>query len=172
MATKASVSATTNKAYYDPDEPMEISAVVRDKQGEAADCAKVVATVQGPDGQSEQVTLSAVAGPSGHYGGTVEPRTAGGGMERGRGPVRRTKLEIRQNRSGEIGLLNLEFEKLDLDEKMLERIAADTGGRYVPLSTADHLVDQLDHTPAQTDRAHRAAALLAARLLGCCSWRC
>jgi hypothetical protein len=44
----------------------------------------------------------------------------------------------------EVGRPNLEFEKLDLDEKMLERIAAGSGGRYVPLATADQLIDQLD----------------------------
>ncbi len=46
----------------------------------------------------------------------------------------------------EVGRPNLEFEKLDLDEKMLAKIAADTGGRYVHITTADHLIDQLDRT--------------------------
>jgi hypothetical protein len=44
----------------------------------------------------------------------------------------------------EVGRLNLEFEKLDLDEKTLQAIAKTTGGRYVPLATADHLIDQLN----------------------------
>jgi hypothetical protein len=46
----------------------------------------------------------------------------------------------------EVGRLNLEFERLDLDEKMLADIAAATGGRYVPLSAADHLIEQLDRS--------------------------
>ena len=50
----------------------------------------------------------------------------------------------------EVGRPNLEFEKLDLDEKTLERIAADTGGRYVPLATADQLIDQLDRHQRKT----------------------
>ena len=37
----------------------------------------------------------------------------------------------------DVGRPNLEFEKLDLDEKMLGRIAADTDGRYMHISTAD-----------------------------------
>ena len=67
----------------------------------------------------------------------------------------------------EVGRPNLEFEKLDLDEKMLGRIAADTGGRYVHITTADHLVDQLDRTPAEQAGLPRAAAVLAA---GCSGW--
>ena len=110
-------------------------------------------------------TLSAVAGPGGHYGGTIEPQSAGGyevvvEARLGELSLKADKIAV------EVGRPNLEFEKLDLDEKMLERIAADTGGRYVPLATADHLIDQLDRTPAQEDRSRRAAALLAARFLG------
>jgi hypothetical protein len=44
----------------------------------------------------------------------------------------------------DVGRPNLEFEKLDLDEKMLDRIAVATGGRYVHISAADRLIDQLD----------------------------
>ena len=46
----------------------------------------------------------------------------------------------------EVGRPNLEFEKLDLDEKMLAAIATAAGGQYVHLSTADHLIDQLDRS--------------------------
>ncbi len=99
--------------------------------------------MQGPAGHSEQVTLSAVAGPAGHYGGTIEPRTPGAyhvAVE-----ARLGELSLKADKIPlEVGRPNLEFEKLDLDEKMLERIAADTGGRYVPLATADQLIDQLN----------------------------
>ena len=97
----------------------------------------------GPVGKPEQVTLATAAGPSGHYGGAIEPRLAGGHevvVE-----ARIGELSLKSDKIPlEVGRPNLEFEKLDLDEKMLERIAADAGGRYVPLSTADHLIDQLD----------------------------
>ena len=165
VETQASITASTDKAYYEPGEPIHISAIVRDKEGQGANNAKVVASVRGPAGRPEQVTLTTVAGPGGHYGGAIEPPSAGGyevvvEARLGELSLKSDKIPL------EVGRPNLEFEKLDLDEKMLERIAADTGGRYVPLSTADHLMDQLDRTPAQTDRAHRAAALLAARFLG------
>ena len=96
-------------------------------------------------------TLSTVAGPGGHYGGAFEPQAAGALRDRGRGPARRAEPDSRTRFRVEVGRPNLEFEKLDLDEKMLGRIAADTGGRYVHITTADHLIDQLDRTPAQED---------------------
>ena len=46
----------------------------------------------------------------------------------------------------EVGRPNLEFERLDLDEKMLAAIAAAAGGRYVHISAADHFVQQLDRS--------------------------
>jgi hypothetical protein len=49
----------------------------------------------------------------------------------------------------EVGRPNLEFEKLDMDEKMLSRIASDTGGRYRHISVANTLVEQLDRTQQQ-----------------------
>ena len=45
--------------------------------------------------------------------------------------------------SVEVGRPNLEFERLDLDEKTLAAIASSTGGRFVSLSAADHFIDQL-----------------------------
>lgn len=145
VEAQASVTASTDKAYYEPGEAIQISAVVRDKEGQGSNNAKVMASVQSPVGKPEQVTLSIVAGPGGHYGGSIEPRSAGGHtvvVE-----ARIGELNLKSDKiTLEVGRPNLEFEKLDLDEKLLERIAADAGGRYVPLSTADHLIDQLDRS--------------------------
>ena len=46
----------------------------------------------------------------------------------------------------EVGRPNLEFEKLDLDEKMLSKIAAEAHGRYRHITTAGQIVYQLDST--------------------------
>lgn len=155
VETQASITANTDKAYYEPGEPIHISAVVRDKEGQGANKAKVVASVRGPTGPPEQVTLTTVAGPGGHFGGAVEPPAAGGyevvvEARLGEVNLKSDKIPL------EVGRPNLEFEKLDLDEKLLARIAADTGGRYVPLSTADHVMDQLDRTQRKrTERIER-----------------
>jgi hypothetical protein len=42
-----------------------------------------------------------------------------------------------------VGKPNLEFEQLDLDERLLKRIADDTRGRYYDLAVIDELVSSL-----------------------------
>ena len=145
VEAEASIVAITDKGYYEPEEPIQISAVVRDQRGEGTDKAKVKATIRGPAGRPDEVTLTPVTGPGGHYRGTFKPKTSGAleimvEVRLGELTLQSEKLAV------EVGRANLEFEKLDLDEKMLARIAADTGGRYLHISTAGHLIDQLDRT--------------------------
>ncbi len=142
LETKAGIDASADKTVYQPGETMHLAATVRNRDGQGADNAKVEATIKGPLGDTDRVTLAAVPGPSGHYSGAFEPRFAG-----------RYDLVIEarlgelafnsEKASVEVGRPNLEFERLDLDEKTLNAIATSTGGRYVPLSVADHFIDQL-----------------------------
>jgi hypothetical protein len=139
------VAAATDKAAYEPGETVHITAVVRDKQGQGTAVAQVTANLKGPGGSMQRVTLSAVPGTAGHYSGAVEPRAAGSYdvvVEARLGETNLTaeKLVV------EVGRPNLEFERLDLDEKTLAGIAAAAGGRYVHLSAADHLIEQLDRS--------------------------
>ena len=147
VEAKASITAGTDKAHYDPDEPILISAIVRDSKGEGADGAKVEAKIGMPVGQGEKTTLSSATGP-GHYNGKFEPEAAGTYKIKVEGKVGELTLETDEI-IVEVGRPNLEFEKLDLDDKMLGRIASDTGGRYVHVSTADHLIDQFDRSQRQ-----------------------
>ena len=140
----AGVLATTDKGYYEPQEVIKISAIVRDAEGRGAENAAVTAKIQRPDGSADRQDLSAVSGPGGHYSATYQPES---------GPyeiiveARISELTIQSDKLVvEVGRPNLEFEKLDLDEKMLGRIANETGGRYFHITTADHLIDQLDRT--------------------------
>ena len=145
VTTEASVVGSTDKGYYEPEEVITLSAVVRDEQGEGTDEASVTAKIKGPSGRPDQVELTASGGPGGHYSGTYEPTAAEAYeivIEARLGDVALTSDEI----AVEVGRPNLEFEKLDLDEKMLGQIAANTGGRCVHISTADHLIDQLDRS--------------------------
>jgi len=141
----ASIVGATDKASYQPEEPIVISAVVRDSEGEGARDAKVVAKITGPAGRPDQAVLSAVPGPAGHYSGTFQPETSG------------TFEMVIEARLGEttlstdrlvvdVGRPNMEFERLDLDEEMLGRIAAAAGGRYLHISTADYLIEHLDRS--------------------------
>ncbi|MBN2476845.1 MAG: VWA domain-containing protein [Pirellulales bacterium] len=141
----ASVAGSTDKGYYEPQEPIHITAVVRDQDGEGTDGAKVAANVRGPKGRPDQVVLSVAVGPGGHYAGTFEPATAGAyeitvEAKIGDQTLTAEKMVV------EVGRPNLEFERLDLDDKMLAQIASDTGGRYVHVTTADYLVEQLDRS--------------------------
>jgi hypothetical protein len=44
----------------------------------------------------------------------------------------------------DVGRPNLEFDRLDLDDATLKKLAAATGGHYRHLSTADSLINDLD----------------------------
>ncbi len=141
----AGIVAGTNKAHYEPEEPVRISAVVRGTEGEGTGNAKVEAKIRGPAGRPDKVTLSVAPGPGGHYSGEFLPEVPGGYeivVEARLGELILSTDKI----AVEVGRPNMEFERLDLDEKLLGRIAADTGGRYVHITTAESLIDQLDRT--------------------------
>jgi len=139
------IVASLDKGYYEPEEPVRISATVRDKDGQGTNQAKVTVKIQNPAGRPEEVALSPEPGPAGHYGGTFDPKAAGNyefTVEARLGELTLTAEKI----AFEVGRPDLEFEKLDLDDKMLERIAADAKGRYVHITTADLLLSQLDRS--------------------------
>ncbi len=145
VETEASITASTDKGYYEPDEPIRISAVVRDQQGEGARNAKVVAKIKGPAGRPSQLELTTLPGPGGHYGGQLTDAVNGNHeitveAKLGEKTLTAEVLIV------EVGRPNMEFDKLDLDEEMLGQIASDTGGRYVHITTADYLIEQLDRT--------------------------
>ncbi|MGA2798693.1 MAG: FixH family protein [Thermoguttaceae bacterium] len=145
VEAKSGVDVSLDKGYYEPEEAVRISATVRDKDGQGANDAKVTVKMQNPAGQSDQVALSPQAGPAGHYGGTFDPKAAGNyqfTVEARLGESTFSSGKI----AFEVGRPDLEFEKLDLDEKMLARIAADSKGRYFHITTADLLLSQLDRS--------------------------
>lgn len=143
VEARAGVTANTDKAYYEPDEIVQLAAVVRDERGEGTGKAKVEAVIRAKSGAAERVTLTSLPGPGGHYGAAYEP-TLNGTLE----------IEVSADLEGgkltaeklliEVGRPYLEFEKLDLDEQTLSGIAADTGGRYLHISAADSLMEQLN----------------------------
>ena len=142
---EASVVGSTDKGYYEPEEVIRISAIVRDSEGEGTNKAKVEAKIRGPGGRPDLVTLSTVPGPAGHYSGVFEPKVAGPYEVEVEATLDEQTLTAEKLKV-EVGRPNLEFEKLDLDEKMLSKIAAEAHGRYRHITTADQLIDQLDST--------------------------
>ncbi|MBN1591479.1 MAG: hypothetical protein JW888_18340 [Pirellulales bacterium] len=166
----AGIDAAVDKVCYAPDEPVRISATVRDQQGQGTAHARVTAQIVRDDmkgatgvspvpaeekhGQDARgtlwqqapgnrpLTLTPAPGPAGHYETTFAPEMAGTYQieltaQLDGQPLTAEPLEF------EVGRASLEFERLDLDEKMLQQIAQATGGRYAHLTTADELIEGL-----------------------------
>jgi uncharacterized membrane protein len=145
VETGSGIEVNLDKGYYEPDEQVQISATVRDKDGQGANNAKATAIIQNPAGRSEQVALSPAPGPAGHYSGTFDPKAAGNYQFTVEARVGESTISSGKT-AFEVGRPDLEFEKLDLDDKLLSRIAADAKGRYFHISTADLLLSQLDRS--------------------------
>lgn len=141
----AGIVAETDKPAYEPGDPMRLSAIVRDNQGRGVPRAAVSVNVIGPKREAEKVLLSPVPGPVGHYAGLFQPRRAGDYEMNFLAQFDETTLTAPKILV-EVGRRNLEFERLDLDDTMLAGIASASGGRYVPLATADSLIQQFDRT--------------------------
>ena len=139
----AGITARTDKAYYEPDSAITVQAAVRDKDGEGTDQAGVVAQVKTPRGKTDTVTLAPVAGSAGSYQGTFEPKQPGTYEIDVEGRLGEVVLKAEPT-TAEVGRPNLEFDRLDLDDAQLSRIAEATGGRYFHISTADQLIAELD----------------------------
>jgi hypothetical protein len=150
MKAEAGITAHTDKAYYEPDSPIIITAAVRNKEGEGTDEADVTAMVKTPQGPSDSVTLAPVPGSAGTYQGTFEPKRPGTYEIEVGAKVSGLVLQAEKT-SAEVGRPNLEFDRLDLDDAMLKKIASATGGRYLHISTADELIAELDR---QEHRQH------------------
>lgn len=143
MATEAGVVAETDKAQYEPDQPIGLTAVVRDKEGEGASGAQVSARVRGPKGAEQTLPLGPVSGSPGRYRGDLDPQSPGSYefLVEARLGVELLKAD---GVVVEVGRPNLEYDRLDLDVKTLQRIADASGGRYRHVTTADALLDELD----------------------------
>lgn len=146
VEAKAGISGGADKGYYEPDEIIKLAAVVRDQRGEGAGDAQVVAKIRGPGGRPDEVQLTSIPGPAGHYGGQFDPKVSGKYEIALEARLGEQTLAAPEKIHVEVGRPNLEFEKLDMNEKVLVKIAAATGGRYKHITTADDLIDQLDRT--------------------------
>jgi len=135
----ARVSAYADRRFYEPGDIPRLSVRVTDEEGQVTDRAQVTAELL-RDGQPLGMTtqLSPIAARRGDYMaelGALEPgdyevvvRATLAGQPLGEG---RVKFRV--------GEPTREFERLDLNEPLLKRLAADTGGRYLPLLSLSKL---------------------------------
>ncbi|MEE8451203.1 MAG: glutamine amidotransferase [Thermoguttaceae bacterium] len=142
---EAGIVAATDRTYYAPGESIRISAVVRDARGTGASDAAVVANIRDPAGLLIPVLLDPMPGPDGNYAADFEPATPGQFEITPSARAGTTEL-VGETILVEVGRPAMEFEELDLDDGLLARIAADTGGRYHHIATADRLIEQFDRT--------------------------
>lgn len=144
IVREAGVSATVDKAYYEPEESITVSATVKNADGEGTEKASVEAIIIRTDGKEDKIKLEAVAGTPGRYQGTYEPKTIGQQEVKVSAKVDGLTLMAPEKMIVDVGRPNMEFDRLDLNEDLLTKIADASGGRYSHITTADFLVDQLN----------------------------
>ena len=140
--SEAGIVATADKAYYEPDSKSVLTAVVRGKDGEAGAGAKVVASIKGPTGPPVQLDMVALPGPAGNH--RVEYDLAAPGRYEIAVTAELAGQQLRAEKIAfDVGRPNLEFDRLDLDERTLQQIADSSRGRYAHITTADRMIDAL-----------------------------
>jgi uncharacterized membrane protein len=142
MDDKPGLPAYTDRRYYEPGSTVRIYARVRDQNGQATNQATVTAAISGPGGDASTRQVPYVPGSTGKYEVDYEPPRPGSytmlvKAETLNGPIGTAELEFR------VGRPNLEFDRLDLDEAMLKRLAEKTKGRYVPLVGLNIFIERL-----------------------------
>ena len=141
-ASEAGIVATTDKSYYEPESMVAISATVRGAEGEATREARVLATIQGPGKQPIRLDLVPQTGPAGNYRVTFTPPQSGR-YEMTVATTLGDQTLTAKLLAVDVGRPNLEFDRLELDEKMLSGIASKSRGHYAHLSSADRLIERL-----------------------------
>ncbi len=142
LEASASVTVQTDRRYYEPGAPVTISALVRNDRGEGSNDAKVTARIAVSKTHTRRVPLSLVPGPAGHYEHTFESLPPGRHEVHVSAVVDGKRIDA-EVLTVEVGRPNLEFDRLDVDEKTLTAIASASGGRYSHITTADRLIESL-----------------------------
>ncbi len=139
---KPGVTAYTDRRHYEPGSTVRIYARVRDQQGQATNQADVTALISGPAGSPSSRQIPYIPGSTGKYEVDFSPPSPGDykmvvKAETLQGPLGAAELEFC------VGRPNLEFDKLDLDDQMLKRLALKTEGEYVTLVGLRNFVRRL-----------------------------
>jgi uncharacterized membrane protein len=147
QSESAGVTAHIDKNLYGPGEKVRLWAEARGEGGRLAPNARVEAAVSGGAGGAGaaaggKILLAPVAESAGQFETAWTPPGPGNyrltvaAAEAGKA-LGEVTLEFR------VGKPNLEFEKLDLDDRLLRRLADETRGRYFDLAGLDELVGAL-----------------------------
>jgi len=142
---KAGITAFTDKNYYEPGEHVRIMARVTDEQGQTTNEAYVLASIEGKKGKPSRVQIPYTPGSNGEYEAEFVPPEPGAYKGEVTAKLKGNVLGKAKLRF-QFGKSNLEFEKLDLNEETLKKLADLTGGKYCTLISLDRLASSLQRT--------------------------
>lgn len=151
---KELLAAWPNKVEYDPGETVSVEARVRDKDGQPREDATVEMRIRPPappvkgapekeEKKDAPIRFERIPLSLGQYQGAFRPPA--GGIYRA--------LVRASDKSGEIATTEFEFivgraagefDSVDIDELLLKGLAADTGGQYHIVTTAQRIPEELN----------------------------
>jgi len=137
------LQAHMGRAFYHNGETAILYARAMDASGQLTGEASIEATVVAPDGKTVQtLTVSAQNDQAGSYQARWQPQVSGQYKVAVKGRLGDRDLG-QMELTFAVGKPNQEFDRLDLNEALLRRIAEKTGGRYVTLADAQQLIREL-----------------------------
>jgi hypothetical protein len=140
--TEMGLTAYVDKSYYQPGEKVMFYAQAREKDGLLTNKAVINAKLTKPEDQDAKLALRALANASGNYEAEFAPPKPGKYIFKVTGELDKQKL-------GDVaiefvvGKPMVEYEKLDLNEEFLKKLALSTRGKYYPLVSAEQLAQNL-----------------------------
>lgn len=136
------LQAHMGRAYYRPGETAMLYARALDASGQLTGEAAIEADVTRPDGKTQKLSAAAQGDEAGSYQARWQPEIPGTYKVLVTGKLGDRDLGKRELTFA-VGRPNQEFDKLDLNEALLRRVAEKSGGRYVALNDAEMLVHDL-----------------------------
>ena len=155
---KPGITVFTDKRSYEPGETVRMFGRARGEGGLATNDAVIHAIIGTPAGTQIPVQLAYVPGTTGEYEGTFDPPAPGKYGVSTTAMLNQQPLGEKIDLDFRVGSPNLEFDQLDLNEPLLKRIAAETGGRYYSLILLDDLIRNLQ-TSEREKRTQRQVPL-------------
>jgi uncharacterized membrane protein len=140
------LQAHMGRAFYHNGETAVIYARALDASGQLTGEAAIEAAVVLPDGKTTQtLSLAAQGDHAGSYQARWRPEVSGTYKVTVKGKLGDRDLG-KVDLTFAVGKPNQEFDRLDLNEALLRRIAEKTGGRYLSLADAGVLIRELQST--------------------------
>ena len=142
QAAEPGLTVNTDKGFYEPGEPISLEAVLIGPDRRGIDRADLEATFSIGSSEVDSKSFERSADRPGTYRLGYSPDHSGlytvtVTAERDGTALGKTQLTI------QVGHASREFDRVNIDEAGLQRIAEATGGRFVHVSRVDRLFDRL-----------------------------